>query len=148
MGKILLVSLLWNVRCWPEAVQTRRTDSHWGQTLGTRERRSADTSKPLCRGTSSSRRACCLPGHSLILAVMESLDVTLLPKTYGCCSRINFPISGSGIHNRSDTRLPAARLAHSRASVGAGKIVMPPSRQEKGVKPISIIPRSRRLDAK
>src|SRR5258706_10563040 len=133
---------------WPQAVHRRRTDSHRSQTLGTRKRCSADTSKPLCRGTSSSRRACCLPKHSSILAAMESLTGRVLPRTYGCCGRINFPYPGSA--STIAATLDCLRLVWfilARVSARA-KIVAPPSRQEKGVKAVRIIPRSRRLDAK
>src|SRR5712691_12799518 len=136
------------VSTWPEAVHRRRTDSHRGQTLGTRERRSADTSKPLCRGTGSSRRACCLPKHSSILAAMESLNVASCRKLMDGAAESISPYPGSA--STIAATLDCLRLVWfilARVSARA-KIVAPPSRQENGVKAVRIIPRSRRLDAK
>ena len=33
----------------------------------------------------------------------RSLAVSSLPKTYGCCGKINFPVSEQCVHNRKDS---------------------------------------------
>jgi hypothetical protein len=79
---------------------------------------------------------------------MESFDVASRRKLMDAAAKSICPHQGraSTIAATVD-RLRLVWLILARVSARA-KIVTPPSRQEKGVTAISIIPRSRRLDAK
>jgi hypothetical protein len=82
------------------------------------------------------------------MAAMESLDVASCRKLMDAAAESISPYPGraSTIAATLDC-LRLVWLILARVSARA-KIVSPPSRQEKGVNAIRIIPRSRRLDAK